>query len=167
MNIIAIVYSGIFMALTILFTYVFAIQTTFIRIDFAFIPIAIYASMWGPKKTTIMASLADIIGSNLFMPGLYFPGFTLSSAVCAFIYGKFLYKQTITLKKLITISFLIFLIVDCLLNNIWLTLMYHDAAMAFYSFRLVKSALLIFIKAIILYNLYKPLKIFILKYNKY
>ena len=39
----SIVYGGIFMALTILFTYVFAIQTTFIRVDFAFIPICLYA----------------------------------------------------------------------------------------------------------------------------
>lgn len=161
-----IVYSGIFMALTILFTYVFAVQTTFIRIDFAFIPIAIYASMWGAKKTVIMAALADIIGSNLFMPGLYFPGFTLSAAVSAFIYGRFLHKQEITLKKLCIMNFCVFLFVDCILNNIWLTLMYHDAAAAFYSFRLVKSALLIFVKSAVLYNLYKPLKVFILKYNK-
>ena len=63
-------------------------------------------------------------------------------------------------------NFCVFLFVDCILNNIWLTLMYHDAAAAFYSFRLVKSALLIFVKSAVLYNLYKPLKVFILKYNK-
>ena len=161
-----IVYSGIFMALTILFTYVFAVQTTFIRIDFAFIPIAIYASMWGAKKTVIMAALADIIGSNLFMPGLYFPGFTLSAAVSAFIYGSFLYKREITFKRLFIMNSLVFILVDCILNNIWLTLMYHDAAAAFYAVRLLKSGILTFLKAAVLYNLFKPLKIFILKYNK-
>ena len=161
-----IVSSGIFIAITILFTYVFAIQTPFVRIDFAFIPIAIYASMWGAKKTIIMAVLADIIGSNLFMPGLYFPGFTLSAAISAFIYGKFLYKQEITLKKLFIMNGCILLFVDCILNNIWLTLMYHDAAVAFFSLRLIKAALLTSVKAVVLYNLFKPLKVFILKYSK-
>lgn len=161
-----IVSGGIFMALTILFTYVFAIQTTFIRIDFAFIPVAVYAFVWGAKKAVVMAMLADIIGSNLFMPGLYFPGFTLSAAVSAFIYGRFLYKREITFKRLFIMNALVFIITDCILNNIWLTLMYHDAAAAFYAVRLAKSSVLTFLKAAILYNLFKPLKVFILKYNK-
>lgn len=161
----SIVYGGIFMALTILFTYVFAIQTTFIRIDFAFIPIALYAMRFGVLKTVIMAALADIIGSNLFMPGMYFPGFTLSAILSSFIYSKFLYKQTITLKRLLLMNLTIVLFVDCLLNNIWLTLMYQDASSTFYFIRLIKAIILLPIKAIILYNVYKPLRLFIAKYN--
>ena len=161
----SIVYGGIFMALTILFTYVFAIQTTFIRVDFAFIPICLYAMRFGTTKTIIMSALADIIGSNLFMPGLYFPGFTISAIASSFIYGKFLYKKTITLKKLLLMNLTIFLFVYCILNNIWLTLMYKDAATSFYIMRIVKSVLLLPIKAAILYNIYKPLRYFILKYN--
>ena len=95
----SIVYGGIFMALTILFTYVFAIQTTFIRVDFAFIPICLYACVLAQQKTIIMSALADIIGSNLFMPGLYFPGFTISAIASSFIYGKFLYKKNYYFKK--------------------------------------------------------------------
>ena len=125
-----------------------------------------YASVWGAKKAAVMAVLADIIGSNLFMPGLYFPGFTLSAAVSAFIYGSFLYKREITFKRLFIMNSLVFILVDCILNNIWLTLMYHDAAAAFYAVRLLKSGILTFLKAAVLYNLFKPLKIFILKYNK-
>lgn len=161
----SIVYGGIFMALTILFTYVFAIQTTFIRIDFAFIPLCLYAIRFGTGKTIIMATLADIIGSNLFMPGLYFPGFTLSAIVTSYIYSKFLYQQEISLKRLGLMFFAIFLIVDCILNNIWLTLMYKDAASSFYLMRIVKSIILLPIKTVILYNVYKPLRMFIVKYT--
>lgn len=160
-----IVYGGIFTALTILFTYVFAIQTTFIRIDFAFIPIALYAAMWGPVRTAVMAGLADVIGSNLFMPGLYFPGFTVSAVLTGWLYGTFLYGREISFKRAITLTFLVFVFVDCILNNIWLTIMYHDAAKAFYSWRLVKSALLAPCKAFIIYTLYKPLHVFIAKYS--
>lgn len=161
----AIVYGGIFMALTILFTYVFAIQTTFLRIDFAFIPISLYAIRFGTTKTIIMTALADIIGSNLFMPGMYFPGFTLSAILASFIYSKFLYKQNITLKRLFLMNLIVLLGVDCLLNNIWLTLIYKDASSTFYFMRLIKSIILLPIKAIILFNIYKPLRSFITKYN--
>ena len=99
------------------------------------------------------------------MPGLYFPGFTISAIASSFIYGKFLYKKTITLKKLLLMNLTIFLFVDCILNNIWLTLMYKDAATSFYIMRIVKSVLLLPIKAAILYNIYKSLRYFILKYN--
>ena len=160
-----IVYGGIFMALTILFTYVFAIQTTFIRIDFAFIPIALYAAMWGRVRTAIMAGLADFIGSNLFMPGMYFPGFTVSAVLTGWLFGTFLYNKEITFKRVLTLMLLVFLFVDCILNNIWLTIMYHDAAKAFYSWRLLKSAVLAPFKAIVIYNLYKPLHVFIAKYS--
>ncbi len=159
-----IVYGGIFMALTILFTYVFAIQTTFIRIDFAFIPIALYAAMWGRVRTAVMAGLADVIGSNLFMPGMYFPGFTLSAVLTGWLYGTFLYQKEITLKRVLSLTLIVFVCVDCILNNIWLTIMYHDAAKAFYSWRVVKSAVLVPCKAVIIYNLYKPLHVFITKY---
>lgn len=159
----SIVYGGIFMALTILFTYVFAIQTTFIRIDFAFIPIGLYAIRFGATKTIIMSALADIIGSNLFMPGLYFPGFTISAILSAFIYGKFLYRQEINLKRIFIMNSMIFLLVDCLLNNIWLTMMYKDAAYSFYLMRLVKSLIILPIKTLILYNIYKSLRLFLKK----
>lgn len=162
-KILPIVYGGIFMAMTILFTYVFAIQTTFIRIDFAFIPIGLYAIRFGTTRTIIMAALADIIGSNLFMPGLYFPGFTISAILSAFIYGKFLYQQTLSVKRLFFMNFMIFLLVDCLLNNIWLTMMYKDAAYSFYIMRLIKSLIILPIKTLILYNIYKSLRLFLKK----
>ena len=65
----SIVYGGIFMALTILFTYVFAIQTTFIRVDFAFIPICLYAMRLARQKLLLCQLLQ--ISCNLFMPQVY------------------------------------------------------------------------------------------------
>lgn len=162
-QILSIVYGGIFMALTILFTYVFAIQTTFIRIDFAFIPIGLYAIRFGATKTIIMSALADIIGSNLFMPGLYFPGFTVSAILSAYIYGKCLYTQEINLKRIFLMNTMVFLFVDCILNNIWLTMMYKDAAYSFYLMRLAKSLIILPIKTLILYNIYKSLRLFLKK----
>ena len=55
------VFAGVFIALTILFTYVFSIQTPFVRLSFGFLPVAIYAAMFGPVRGGITAAAADII----------------------------------------------------------------------------------------------------------
>ena len=66
----SIVYGGIFMALTILFTYVFAIQTTFIRVDFAFIPICLYAMRFGTTKL-LLCQLLQILSVAIFLCQVY------------------------------------------------------------------------------------------------
>lgn len=165
--ILPIIHGGLFMALTIIFTFFLAIKTPFIRIDFAFIPLAIYAAMWGPYRAGIMFALVDLIGTNLFLPGTYFFGFTITNFVTGFIYGKFLYQQTISLKRLFIMSITTFITVTCVLNNIWLTLQFHNAAFAFFMMRAVKGLIFIPLKAFILFYLYKILKMYIVKNYSY
>ena len=57
------VYAGASVALAVLFSYVFAIQTIFVRITFGFLPIAIYGAMYGPMKAGLVAAAADFIGT--------------------------------------------------------------------------------------------------------
>ena len=83
-----IVYGGIFMALTILFTYVFAIQTTFIRVDFAFIPICLYAMRFWHDKKLLLCQLLQILSVAIFfMPGfIFFLDFTISAIASSFYF---------------------------------------------------------------------------------
>ena len=85
------VFAGVFIALTILFTYVFSIQTPFVRLSFGFLPVAIYAAMFGPVRGGITAAAADILGASLFSPGAFFFFFSLSSFLSGYIYGYFLH----------------------------------------------------------------------------
>ncbi len=163
-NLLPLIHGGIFMALTVLFTFFLAIKTPFIRIDFAFIPLAIYAAMWGPYRAGIMFALVDIFGTNLFLPGTYFFGFTITNFITGFIYGKFLYKKEITLKRVFIMSVTTFIAVTCVLNNIWLTLQFHNAAFAFYTMRIIKGLIFVPLKTVILYHIYRFLKPFITRY---
>ena len=61
----ALVYGGVFTALAILLTYVFAIQTPFVRITFGFLPLALYGALFGPWRAGIVGALTDIIGSSI------------------------------------------------------------------------------------------------------
>lgn len=49
----ALVLGGMFVSLTILLTYVFALHTTFVHITFGFVPIALYGAMYGPWKVRL------------------------------------------------------------------------------------------------------------------
>lgn len=136
-----IVLSGVFIALIIIFTHVFAIQTPFIRISLAFLPLAVYCSLCGPYYGACTAVLADILGCIIFTPGIYFPGFTLSSIISALAYGYAFHNKNISLKRICITFIFLFVFVDLFLNTIWLSMLYHKAAMAFFLSRLVKNTI--------------------------
>lgn len=159
------VFAGVFIGLTILFTYVFSIQTPFVRLSFGFLPIAIYASMFGPMRGGLMAAAADLLGSTLFFPGLFFPGFTLSSFLSGVIYGHFLYGKDLSLRRICIPFVLIFLSVDLTLNTLWLVLLYHQAAAAFFLSRFIKNAICLPMQIFLFCMVYKPLAILIPRWN--
>ncbi|MBP2644555.1 MAG: hypothetical protein H6Q67_2442 [Firmicutes bacterium] len=78
--------SAIFVSMIIIFTNVFAIQTPFIRISLSFLPIAMFSILFGPILSGIVAAIADVLGCLVFSPGLFFPGFTVSSFASGMIY---------------------------------------------------------------------------------
>ena len=159
------VFAGVFIALTILFTYVFSIQTPFLRLSFGFLPIAVYASMFGPLQGGIMAMAADILGTALFSPGLYFPGFTLSSFLTGMICGYFLRQRPLSFMQICIPFLMIFLIVDLGLNTLWLTILYHKAASLFFLSRLATNTFCLPVHIGLFYMVYRPLAIFLPRYH--
>lgn len=156
-NVQFVVFSGVFIALAIIFTHIFALQATFIRIGFGFIPVAIFAAMFGPLRGACMAAVADLIGCLIFTPGLYFPGFTLSAFCSGYIYGYFFYQKQITIPRILFATSIIIVFIDLCMNTLWLSLLYNKAAMAFITARFIKSILLLPIQTALLYTIYKPL----------
>lgn len=137
------VIAAVFIALTILLTHVFALQTPFIRISLGFLPIAIFAALFGPLKGGLVAAAADIIGCLIFSPSLYFPGFTFSAFISGVIYGLLLHQKPPSTKRILFASITILVLVDISLNTLWLTLLYHKAAQTFLTARLIKNLLML------------------------
>jgi ECF transporter S component (folate family) len=160
-----IILSGIFLALIIIFTHVLAIQTPFIRIGFGFLPLAIYAAAYGPLAGSILGAVSDILGCILFTPGLYFPGFTISSFCSGAIYGFCFYNKSITIKRAAVAFTVSFVIVDMLLNTIWLSILYQKAVFAFAFSRFIKGIIFMPINIFLFYTIYKTLDKTIKKYR--
>lgn len=120
---------------------------------------------FGPKYSTIIALLGDLIGALLFPFGAYFPGYTLSQAIIGLIYGIFLYENEN--KKITDSKFLIRLIISSILSligvgifitGIWVHITAGKAYVAVLSARVVTQLIMIPIQVVVMFGLRKLLK---------
>lgn len=130
---------GILTALAVLLSYVFAIQTPFVRITFGFLPLALAGALYGPWKAGLVGALDNLIGTALVGTSIFFPGFTLSDFLTGFIFGYFFHRKKITFPY-VCIPFLVIMVLIHLgLNTLWLVLYYDKAASAIFLGRLIKN----------------------------
>ena len=97
-----------------------------VKISGAFIPISVAGAMFGPIPAGLIGALGDII-SFMMNPtsGGFFPGFTISGLLTGFIYGYALYKNEVTLPRVIMGWVANMFLVETFLNAYWLTYLYQ------------------------------------------
>lgn len=145
---------GILMAMQLILTRFLVIQTPFVRIGFSFIPTMVMALVFGPLMTGIGSTLSDFIGISLFpVGGGYFPGFSLSAFVSAAIYGFFFYKKELTWRRIITANLLVTVLVDMVMNTLWLYILMGPGVIAQVPLRIAKALILLPLQVMIMYAL--------------
>lgn len=109
-----------------------------VKISGVFLPIAIGGAMFGPIPAMLIGALGDVI-SYIIAPaaGGFFPGFTLSGALTGLIYGFFLYKNRVTVPRVILAWSVNMLVVETFLAAYWLFLLYSASSGKAYSAWLV------------------------------
>ena len=129
-----------------------------IRLDFA--ATAVMGFVAGPVASCIAAAVGDVV-RYIIKPagGAFFPGYTLSAAVGGFIYGAFLYKKNrqILKKKVADIALkcfwaklLINVVVNLILNSIWISMTTGKALAVLMPMRIIKNAVALPFEIIIL-----------------
>lgn len=161
--------SAMFLALLIVLSRFLSIKTPILVISFSFIPIILSAILLGPKYSTIIAALGDLIGALLFPFGSYFPGYTLSQALIGLIYGLFLYENKPIndgkfVVKLILSSILALIGVGIFITGIWVHITVGKAYIAVLSTRAIAQLAMLPIQVIIIFSLRKVLKPMFEKY---
>jgi len=149
-KILRIALSGMFIALSVVFTRFFSqmiiiggIQT--VRLSFGDLPLMLSGMVLGPTYGAITGALADLIGFPLNPQGTYFPGFTLTAALSGFIpglMGKLLKRDWTWAYLTLTVSVTI-LITSLLLNSLWLNIMYGQAFAVLLPPRIIAALILI------------------------
>lgn len=83
--------------------------------------------------------------------GPFFFGFTLNAMLSGIIYGSILYRKPISWKRIIIAEFLVKLFINCVLNTLWLSMLYGNAFMVLLPPRILKNAIMLPIDSVILY----------------
>jgi len=126
-----------------------------LRITFTFIPLAVAGWLFGAIPATLVGLVGDLIGCFLFPMGAYFPGFTLSAMLTGFIFGLFLYETDMTASKSIILIILsklcVSVIINILLNSVWLSMMYGKAFYVYFISHSVKNAIAFPFECVILF----------------
>lgn len=109
------------------------ITPTFKAISFAYLPGTIVAMLFGPWAAIAYGFVSDNIIYFSNPQGGYFPGYTISEMLTYFIYACFLYKQSITIWRVVLARILILITVVFSLNYLWTSMMYGTAASGYFT----------------------------------
>jgi ECF transporter S component (folate family) len=151
----ALAVAAMLIALNIVLTRYFSIQTQFLRIGFGFMPVAVFSMLYGAIPGGIAAVGGDLIGFFLFPTGPFFPGITFSAFVLGAIYGLFLHKKELSLWRVIVCCVCAVFVVDAFLNTIWLSMLYSKAISLIVVSRLIKAAVMLPIEVALIYAFYR------------
>lgn len=147
-----IVLCGFMAALAVVLSMTASIEAgPYIRIGFSGIPNRIVECLFGPIVGCFFGGALDILKYMLKPTGPFFFGFTLNVMLAGIIYGSILYKKPISIKRIATAELLTKFLVNCILNTLWISMLYGKGFFALLPLRLLKNAIMLPIDSAILY----------------
>ena len=155
--------SALFLASAIVLGRILSIRTPIITIGFAFAPIMLSAIILGWKHSTLIATLADIIGALLFPTGSFFFGFTITAFLTGLTYGLVLYRKPFKIDKQFIIRLVIATLIVCgilngVLNTIWIIMITKGASKIIVTTRVLKQLVMVPVQIFTILGLSKLLE---------
>lgn len=143
---------GLMAALAVVLGLVASIEVgPYIRIGFSGIPNRIVEFLFGPVAGSFFGGALDVLKYIMKPTGPYFFGFTFNAMFAGVLYGSILYRRPVTIRRILTAEFLVKLLVNCLLNTLWISVLYGKGFMVLLPARVLKNALMLPIDSTVLY----------------
>ena len=147
---------AMFAALAVILDYVASINIgPYIKIGFSGIPNQLVDLLFGPVTGGLFGGALDILKYIIHPTGTFFSGFTFSAILAAFLYGCFYYKKKLTLPRVLLAKGVVVLIVNVILNTLWLDMLYGKGFFALLPARALKNLIMWPIDSLIFYTLAK------------
>lgn len=164
-----IVLAALMLATFIILDRFISINVQILALNFSSIAIMLVAIYCGPKYSTLVALIGDLIAALLFPFGSYFVGFTIANAIMGLIFGLFLYKkqeckESKFILKAIISNLLVLLVVNMLINTWCIHFMYGKAFWVLVTSRIIPQIILTVANTILIIILEKVLRPFAKKY---
>ena len=145
------VIASLFIVLEVILTQYLGFTLPTLRFTLTFIAMAICGYLMGPVNGMVVAVIADLLGMLLWPKGPFFIGFTIASAVSGFLFGLTHKKEGINLMIwLVVVTVLNTLFANILITSYSLTFITETPIEAFIWPRLVKAAVELPLRILIL-----------------
>ncbi|WP_437130682.1 folate family ECF transporter S component [Peptostreptococcus russellii] len=141
--------SALLIAIAVIVDFFRIVLSNIMEISFGFLAIVMAAMMYGPLIAGLIAGVSDIIQYIIRPTGPFFPGFTLNAILSGIIYGLFLYKKELSIKRISLCVLFEGIVITLLLTPIWLSIMY--GAKIFAIPRVIKFIAMFPIKVTLIY----------------
>lgn len=164
--------SSLLLAIFIILDRLLTINTQFVVLNLSLVPIMVAGMILGWKYAMLIGILGDFIGAILWPFGEYFLGFTISVGLSGLVFGLFLYETPNKPKKHFKIkaifsTLIVTIVINLLLNSLWLNIMYGKAYMYYLGIRVLAQVITfpLYIGTIIILEktLKKPIKKYLYK----
>ena len=132
--------------------------SSLLKIGFSFLPIAAAGALFGPVVGGVVGAVGDVLGYFISPTGPYFPGFTLNAFLSGFLYGLVLYRKAVKPVRTVAAKVLVMLVVNMLLNPLWLMVLYGKSFFVIFSTRIATNLAMIPIDAAMLFGMLKILE---------
>ena len=141
-----------------------------LRISFGELPLIMSGLLFGPIVGGLSGIAADLIGVLINSQGAFHPGFTLSSMLWGTIPGLFLLflsknntsEKIYSFKNVLIVVLISYLVISLGLNTLWLSSMFGKGFLVLLPGRIIGSIVNIAIQSLLITNLLKYLKGFVI-----
>ncbi len=143
---------GLMAALAVVLSMTASIEVgPYIRIGFSGIPNRIVECLFGPVAGCLFGGALDILKYALKPTGPFFFGFTFNVMLAGIIYGSILYRKPVSIKRIVAAELLIKILINCILNTLWISMLYGKGFFAILPLRVFKNVIMLPIDSLILY----------------
>lgn len=123
-----------------------------LKFYFSFLFMGLGGLVYGPVVSVLAGGIVDTIGFLLAGYGEpYFPGYLISAMLGGLVYGLFLYRQKLTVVRVLLMKAVVNFGLNVLLGSYWKAMLYGKGYLYYFTTGLWKNAVLLPVEAAMLY----------------
>ena len=124
---------------------------TSLKIYFSFLVISLGCYVYGPAVGILVGFANDTLGFLISSFGEpYFPGYLITAILSGLIYGTLLYRQRITVLRLVVVRLVINYGSNVLLGSVWKAMLYGKGYYYYFTTGLVKNTTMLPIEVLLM-----------------
>ena len=124
---------------------------TSLKIYFSFLVISLGCYVYGPAVGILVGFANDTLGFLISSFGEpYFPGYLITAMLSGLIYGTLLYRQRITVLRLVVVRIVINYGSNVLLGSVWKAMLYGKGYYYYFTTGLVKNTTMLPIEVLLM-----------------